>query len=104
VDLVERQPYVVIMGDFNCDCRSRSLRSLVAGQDLHGLDCDLKTFPSWRPRRNLDHILLSRPLKVLEARVIDYPMSDHLPLSTVIALPAGVELMDGASATQPRVG
>jgi len=104
VDLVERQPYVVIMGDFNCDCRSRSLRSLVAGQDLHGLDCDLKTFPSWRPRRNLDHILVSRPLKVLEATVIDYPMSDHLPLSTVIALPAGVELMDGAAVPQARVG
>ena len=92
------------MGDFNCDCRSRPLRSLVAGQDLHGLDCELKTFPSWRPRRNLDHILLSRPLKMLDARVINYPLSDHLPLSTVIALPAGVELMNGAGLAQPRAG
>jgi endonuclease/exonuclease/phosphatase family metal-dependent hydrolase len=90
------------MGDFNCDCRSHSLRRLVSGQDLQGLDCDLKTFPSWRPRRNLDHILLSRPLRVLEARVIDYPLSDHLPLSTVIALPPGVQLLDGVALAQAR--
>ncbi len=104
VEVAERQPYIVIMGDFNCDCRSRSLRTLVSGQDLHGLDCDLKTFPSWRPRRNLDHILLSRSLRVLEARVIDYPLSDHLPLSTVIALPEGVEMMNGVDLAQVQVG
>ena len=93
IELVEREPYLVLMGDFNCGCSSRSLRSMVAGHDLRGLDCDLKTFPSWRPRRNLDHILLSRPLEVLDARVVDYPLSDHLPLSMLIGLPRGVELV-----------
>jgi endonuclease/exonuclease/phosphatase family metal-dependent hydrolase len=93
VELVEREPYLVMMGDFNCGCSSRSLRSLVAGHELRGLDCELKTFPSWRPRRNLDHILLSRPLQVLEAKVVDYALSDHLPLSMVIGLPPGVELI-----------
>jgi endonuclease/exonuclease/phosphatase family metal-dependent hydrolase len=93
IELVEREPYLILMGDFNCGCASRSLRSMVAGHDLRGLDCDLKTFPSWRPRRNLDHILLSRPLEVLDARVIDYAVSDHLPLSMVIGLPSGVELV-----------
>jgi endonuclease/exonuclease/phosphatase family metal-dependent hydrolase len=93
IELVEREPYLVLMGDFNCDCSSRPLRSMVTGHELRGLDCELKTFPSWRPRRNLDHILLSRPLEVLEAKVIDYALSDHLPLSMVIALPPGVELI-----------
>jgi endonuclease/exonuclease/phosphatase family metal-dependent hydrolase len=93
IELVEREPYLVLMGDFNCDCSSRPLRSMVSGHELRGLDCELKTFPSWRPRRNLDHILLSRPLEVLEAKVIDYALSDHLPLSMVIALPRGVELI-----------
>jgi endonuclease/exonuclease/phosphatase family metal-dependent hydrolase len=93
IELVEREPYLVLMGDFNCDCSSRPLRSMVTGHELRGLDCELKTFPSWRPRRNLDHILLSRPREVLEAKVIDYALSDHLPLSMVIALPRGVELI-----------
>lgn len=93
IGMVEQEPYLVIMGDFNCGCSSRSLRSMVAGHGLRGLDCEMKTFPSWRPRRSLDHILLSRSLEVLEASVVDYPLSDHLPLSMVIGLPAGVELL-----------
>jgi endonuclease/exonuclease/phosphatase family metal-dependent hydrolase len=93
IHMIEREPYLVLMGDFNCDCSSRSLRSMVSGHSLQGLDCELKTFPSWRPRRNLDHILLSRPLEVLDACVLDYALSDHLPLSMVIGLPQGVELI-----------
>ncbi len=92
-ELISRYPYLVLMGDFNCDCSSRSLRELVYTSDLQGLDCELKTFPSWRPKRNLDHILISDNLEILEARVIDYPLSDHLPLSMKIALPEGVSLV-----------
>ena len=89
-NLVTRYQYLVLMGDFNCDCKSRSLRALVAESGLEGLDCELKTFPSWRPKHNLDHILVSETLQILGARVIDYPLSDHLPLSMRIALPDGV--------------
>jgi endonuclease/exonuclease/phosphatase family metal-dependent hydrolase len=89
-ELAARYPYLVLMGDFNCDCRSRALKDLVADTDLRGLDCELKTFPSWRPRRNLDHILASENLQILDAQVVDYPLSDHLPLSMKVALPKGV--------------
>jgi endonuclease/exonuclease/phosphatase family metal-dependent hydrolase len=92
--LVERYRYLVIMGDFNCDCRSASLRTLVDEASLHGLDCELKTFPSWRPKRNLDHILVSDSLEILNVQVIDYPLSDHLPLSMEVALPEGVSIED----------
>jgi endonuclease/exonuclease/phosphatase family metal-dependent hydrolase len=91
-ELADRYPYLVLMGDFNCDCRSSDLKDLVAETDLRGLDCELKTFPSWRPRRNLDHILASDNLRILDAKVIDYPLSDHLPLSMTVALPEGVSL------------
>ena len=91
-ELASRYPYLVLMGDFNCDCRSRALRDLVAHARLQGLDSELKTFPSWRPRRNLDHILASDNLHIIETRVIDYPLSDHLPLSMKVALPEGVHL------------
>lgn len=88
--LVSRYSYLIVMGDFNCDSRNRSLRTLVSETGLFGLDSELKTFPSWRPKRNLDHILVSNSLHVLETRVIDYQLSDHLPLSMTVALPDGV--------------
>jgi endonuclease/exonuclease/phosphatase family metal-dependent hydrolase len=91
-ELAAHYPYLVLMGDFNCDCGSRALKDLVAQANLRGLDCELKTFPSWRPRRNLDHILASNRLRILEARVLDYSISDHLPLSMKVALPEGVRL------------
>jgi endonuclease/exonuclease/phosphatase family metal-dependent hydrolase len=91
--LIERYPYLVVMGDFNCDCRSHSLRQLARESGLQGLDCELKTFPSWRPRRNLDHILVSGSLRILEVEVLDYVFSDHLPLSMTVALPSGVHVL-----------
>jgi len=91
-ELAARYPYLVLMGDFNCDCDSRALKELVADTDLRGLDCALKTFPSWCPRRNLDHILVSENLRIIGARVLDYSVSDHLPVSMKVALPEGIQL------------
>lgn len=87
-------PYLVLMGDFNCGSHSKSLRAMVCQTDMQGLDANLKTFPSWRPQRNLDHILVSQPLQIVTARVIDYPLSDHLPLCMSIELPAGINFVD----------
>jgi len=91
--LTERYPFLVVMGDFNCGCRSPSLRQLVRETNLRGLDWDLKTFPSWQPKRSLDHILVSPSLRILDVGVINYPLSDHLPLSMTIALPEGLQVI-----------
>ena len=85
---------LVLMGDFNCGCDSRGLRAMVRRTGMYGLDCTLKTFPSWRPRRNLDHILASQALHILSAHVIDYPLSDHLPLSMTLGLPDGLHFAE----------
>lgn len=90
VTLAEQHPYLVLMGDFNCGCDSKGLRAMVRKAGLRGLDCELKTFPSWRPKHNLDHILVSPPLAVVAARVVDYALSDHLPICMTIELPEGV--------------
>jgi endonuclease/exonuclease/phosphatase family metal-dependent hydrolase len=42
--------------------------------------------------RTLDHILVSESLKVKEARVLDYPLSDHLPISLQVVLPEGLRI------------
>jgi endonuclease/exonuclease/phosphatase family metal-dependent hydrolase len=88
--LALQHPLLVLMGDFNCGCDSRGLRAMVSRSGMYGLDCELKTFP----RRNLDHILVSAPLRIEAAQVIDYPLSDHLPLAVTLALPEGLSLAE----------
>ncbi|MNV66015.1 hypothetical protein D3C71_1587440 [compost metagenome] len=45
------------------------------------------TFPSWRPQRCLDHILLSPSLTLERVEVLAQPISDHLPVAVEIRLP-----------------
>ena len=47
------------------------------------------TFPSWRPQRCLDHILLSPSLTLERVQVLDQPISDHLPVAVEIRLRGG---------------
>jgi len=95
VALVEQYRFIVLMGDFNCSSRSMTLRKTIRQAGLRGLDCELKTFPSWCPERNLDHILISPALRIGTARVLDYALSDHLPLSMDVLLPDGVSVGRG---------
>jgi endonuclease/exonuclease/phosphatase family metal-dependent hydrolase len=92
VEVVRGYRLVVLMGDFNCGCGSPLLHEAIGAAGLRGLDCELKTFPSWRPRRNLDHILASSQIGITNAAVLDYALSDHLPISMEVVLPEGVAL------------
>jgi len=91
-ELVASRPYVVMMGDLNCDCDSPEMRLLRERVDLRESACDQSTFPSWRPMRKIDHILVSRSLVVENARVLDYPLSDHLPIGIDILIPKDLKL------------
>lgn len=84
--------HAVIMGDLNCSCDALEFRQLVKSTDLREPQCEQKTFPSWRPRRNIDHILVSSGLSVENMRVLNYPLSDHLPVRMDILLPESLEL------------
>lgn len=92
-ELVAQYPYLVLMGDFNCDCASQEFQCLLEAANLRGPDRDQKTFPSWRPLRNLDHILVSPSLRVIAGEVLDYSVSDHLPVRMEAVLPEGVTLV-----------
>jgi len=91
-DLVNDYRHVVVMGDMNCRSDSDEMEILLnktlMSEPLHGMN----TFPSWRPRRNIDHILVTPTVEVAKAEVLNYPLSDHLPLSMEIVLPESVEL------------
>jgi endonuclease/exonuclease/phosphatase family metal-dependent hydrolase len=91
-DLINEYRHVVLMGDMNCRSDSAEMELLVnktlMSEPLHGLH----TFPSWRPKRNIDHILVTPTVEVERAEVLDYPLSDHLPISMEVVLPDSVEL------------
>lgn len=59
------------------------------------------TFPSWRPQRCLDHILLSPSLTLERVRVLPKPISDHLPVAVEIRLPEHLD-QDAQSQTAAR--
>ncbi|MET0093513.1 MAG: endonuclease/exonuclease/phosphatase family protein, partial [Sedimenticola sp.] len=91
-DLVSDLNHLVIMGDLNCSCDSQEIRLLRNRIDLQEPVCDQSTFPSWRPMRKIDHILVSEGLVVENARVLDYPLSDHLPIGIDVVIPEGMDL------------
>ena len=60
---------------------------LLRNSDLRAPMDGLHTFPSWRPLRNIDQILISSSLHVESVRVLDHALSDHLPIAMEITLP-----------------
>jgi len=92
-EVINSYDHVVVMGDFNCISRSREFDLLRSRTNLSEPIHDLHSFPSWRPQQNIDHILVSSSLKVISATVLDYPLSDHLPVTMKISLPEQVALV-----------
>ena len=92
-EFINSHRHVIVMGDFNCLSRSRELEFLRSRTDLAEPIHDLHTFPSWRPQQNIDHILVSPTLKVVTASVLDYPLSDHLPVTMHVTLPDDIQLV-----------
>ncbi|MCW8848183.1 MAG: endonuclease/exonuclease/phosphatase family protein [Sedimenticola sp.] len=91
-ELVTDLSHVVVMGDLNFGCDSQEMRLLTSGGSLWQPACEMNTFPSWRPIRKLDHILVSSSLQVENAKVVEYPLSDHLPIGIDVIIPSGMRL------------
>lgn len=89
-ELIGGHKHLVVMGDLNAGCESTEVRKFIDKTDLAEPACDKATFPSWCPVRRIDHILVSHSLEVRHARVVDYALSDHLPICLELVLPEGV--------------
>ena len=82
-------PRVILMGDLNSSSAALLERSPLARTPLVAAhSARLATYPSWQPRLDLDHILLSPDMLVEDARLLPFRYSDHLPLAVDIRLPA----------------
>ena len=102
VGLIGGRRNVILMGDLNCRSESKEIQWLLRrtdlGEPIHGL----YTFPSWRPRRNIDHILVSASIQVDSVRVLNHTISDHLPIAMDVTLPVPAALTGTSAAAVPR--
>src|SRR5690554_46172 len=88
-DLIADYRHVVLMGDMNAHAEQLLTQTPLKETNLIPLPGTAHSFPSWRPEKALDHILVSPSLEIRRAEVISYPVSDHLPIAMDIALPKG---------------
>jgi endonuclease/exonuclease/phosphatase family metal-dependent hydrolase len=90
-ELIGQHPNVVLMGDLNTPSTSAELKMLYERTALEPPHESPATFPSWRPTRAIDHILVSRSIEVEKRWELSHPVSDHLPVAATIRLPAAAE-------------
>lgn len=69
IELVRDYRHVILMGDLNCGSDSPEMAALLAATHLREPAPGLYTFPSWRPDRQLDHILVSSLIEVEQVEV-----------------------------------
>ncbi|MFM8332029.1 MAG: endonuclease/exonuclease/phosphatase family protein [Candidatus Methylumidiphilus sp.] len=96
VEIIQHLPHVVLMGDLNCAHDSEEIRLLTRTTALCDPFCVVKTFPSWRPKIMLDHILVTPAIQVDKLWALNFPCSDHLPIAMEVTLPAGLGLAENA--------
>jgi endonuclease/exonuclease/phosphatase family metal-dependent hydrolase len=83
---LQAAPAWVAMGDFNCGAHSAPI---VGFCEISGGKLPLatpKTFPSWRPRRDYDHIVGGGRLSFAQYRAEAATLSDHLPVAVTVTL------------------
>ncbi|APE30966.1 endonuclease [Halomonas aestuarii] len=86
-EIIRPLRHVVVMGDLNCTPdQLHGHERFRSSLPLHPVRPPL-SYPSWQPRRALDHILLSDSLQADEVRVLEHLFSDHLPIAVDVRLP-----------------
>ncbi|MEM7255276.1 MAG: endonuclease/exonuclease/phosphatase family protein [Pseudomonadota bacterium] len=78
------EPRAIVMGDFNCASDDHDLKRFLIGACMTPAGSAEPTFPTWRPRAALDHILVSRDIEVEVASELHWRYSDHLPRSATV--------------------
>ena len=89
-ELIDGCRHLVLMGDMNTHAVDLLQHSPLRDLGLVAPQLNA-TFPSWRPQRCLDHILLSPELALERVAVVRQPISDHLPVAVDIRLPAALQ-------------
>ena len=89
-ELVNQFEHVIFMGDLNCSPSSPEMQRLVRATRLSTPIRQHGTYPSWRPRRCIDHILVTPAIRIERSFVPRWRYSDHLPIAMEVTLPEAV--------------
>lgn len=89
-ELLAGPAHSVLMGDFNCECDAAEMEHLYRATSLRPSEERVLTFPSWQPKRAIDHILVSDGIDVHKRWVLP-GLSDHLALAAELELPLARE-------------
>ena len=79
--LRERKKPAIIAGDFNTYWGNSELNMFKEATGMKSANIEsIATFPSNKPRLELDFVLYENPIKIEKFRIIPVEYSDHLPL------------------------
>ncbi|MEJ2680070.1 MAG: endonuclease/exonuclease/phosphatase family protein [Gammaproteobacteria bacterium] len=86
LDRVRSEPNVIVMGDLNC-CEQSAINTALGDSSLEHVNYGMGTFPSWAPRKCIDHIWISPHIEVMHVEVLPTQLSDHCPLCASVCFP-----------------
>lgn len=86
-ELLEDEAHAVLMGDFNCAPDAPEMLDLFRRTRLAPPSEVFPTFPSWAPKRALDHILAAEGLLAAAPRALPVARSDHLAVALDLDIP-----------------
>lgn len=89
-EILHDHPNAILMGDFNCTIDHPDMQILFDRTGFRRPTHPLLTFPSWQPRRAIDHILVSGIVQILHITTTPAAFSDHLAISVTIDLPCAI--------------
>jgi endonuclease/exonuclease/phosphatase family metal-dependent hydrolase len=85
-ELAGSHAHSIIVGDLNCDPDLLRQHPALSRAGFWLPEQSPLTFPSWAPRRSIDHVLPSRDVAIHSLRALPRALSDHLPLAAEISL------------------
>lgn len=78
---------VVLMGDLNSGADFLRDHPALRARGFRPVHDAPKTYPSWRPRRALDQVLVTPDLELLSVSALPLQLSDHAPLAIDLRVP-----------------
>ncbi|HET8898125.1 MAG TPA: endonuclease/exonuclease/phosphatase family protein [Rhodanobacteraceae bacterium] len=91
-ELLSDYPNAVMMGDLNSEAGNPEFERLFQRTRLLLPAATAPTFPSWQPRRAIDHILVTEGITIERSWALPMVFSDHLPVAAHLRLPAGIAI------------
>jgi len=86
IQRINQRESAILLGDFNCQPGSPAIRALLTETRLRPGRWQPASYPSWRPRRVIDHILATDDLALDNLQATPALLSDHLPVSAQVRL------------------